>query len=196
MALIALGSMVAAAIFVTLHFLPGTNGSLSLTKISTNNSVGSGAGFGSSTVGYSPSILAYPKDVYVVLFDPLPFNAHGKSQWISALEDSVLVVVLLYSLRQLWYVPRVALARPYVALCLFFTGSFLYAFASLSNLGLISRERTVMLPFFLVLLCIPRGPARRPPRYEWELPRRVRLQRAKLMALRRTPAPGRQHIHR
>ncbi len=195
-ALIALGSMVAAAVFVTLHFLPGTNGSLSLTKISTNNSVGSGSGFGSSTVGYSPSILAYPKDVYTVLFDPLPFNAHGRSQWIPALEDLVLLVMLLYSLRQLLYVPRVALARPYVAMSVFFTGAFLYAFASLSNLGLISRERTVMMPFFLVLLCIPRGPAHKPPRYEWELPRRVRLRRAKLLALRRAAAPGRQRIHR
>ena len=195
-ALIALASGVAAAVFVTMHFLPGTNGSLSLTKISTNNGVGSGAGYGSSFVGYSPSILAYPKDIYTVLFDPLPITAHGKSQWISALEDSVLLVVLLYSLRQLWYVPRVALARPYVALCLFFTGAFLYAFASLSNLGLISRERTVMLPFFLVLLCIPRGPAHRPPRYEWELPRKVRLRRAQALGRRRAAVPGRPRAHR
>ncbi len=196
-ALIVLGSAVAAAVFVTLHFLPGTHGSLSLTKISTNNgSSGSGAGFGSSFVGYSPSLLDYPKDVYTVLFDPSPLNAHGKSEWISALEDTVLFVVVLFSLRQLWYVPRVALARPYVALCLFFTGAFLYAFASLSNLGLISRERTVMMPFFLVLLCIPRGPSRRKPRYEWELPRKARLRRAEALTLRRAALAGRRPAHR
>ena len=96
----------------------------------------------------------------------------------------MLIVVILTSLRQLRLVPRVALARTYVFMCLFFTGSFLYAFASLGNLGLITRERTVMLPFFLVLLCIPLGPRHRRPRYEWELPRRARIERRRAMALR------------
>ncbi len=57
-ALILLGSMLGVAIFVTLHFLPGTtNGSISLTEISKNNNSAVGtAGFGSSNLGYSPSI--------------------------------------------------------------------------------------------------------------------------------------------
>jgi hypothetical protein len=185
-ALILLGSMLGVAIFVTLHFLPGAT---SLTAISKNNNSTAGAGFGSSNLGYSPSVLAYPKDVYSVLFDPLPVNAHGGGQWITALENTVLVTVMLTSLRRLRLVPRVALARTYVTMCLFFTGSFLYAFASLGNLGLITRERTVMLPFLLVLLCIPRGPRHRPPRYEWELPRRARIERRKALALR--PSAGR-----
>jgi Dolichyl-phosphate-mannose-protein mannosyltransferase len=185
-ALIVLGSMLGVAIFVTLHFLPGTtNGSISLTEIAKNNNSAKGAaGFGSSNLGYSPSIAAYPKDVYSVLFDPLPINAHGGGQWISAVENSVLIWLILTSLRQLRILPRVALARTYVIMCLFFTASFLYAFAALGNLGLITRERTVMLPFLLVILCIPRGPRHRPPRYEWELPRRARIERRRAMALR------------
>ena len=64
-ALIVLGSMLGVAIFVTLHFLPGVKGSISLTEISKNNNSAAGtAGFGSSNLGYSPSMLAYPKDVY------------------------------------------------------------------------------------------------------------------------------------
>ena len=184
-ALILLGSMLGVAIFVTLHYLPGTSGSISLTEISNNNNSAKGTlGYGSSNLGYSPSVLAYPKDVYSVLFDPLPINAHGASQWITALENTVLLTVLLTSLRQLRLVPRVALARTYVTMCVFFTGSFLYAFAALGNLGLITRERTVMLPFFLVLVCIPRGPRHKRPRYEWELPRRARVARRRAMALR------------
>jgi Dolichyl-phosphate-mannose-protein mannosyltransferase len=184
-ALIVLGSMLGVAIFVTLHFLPGTKGSISLTEIAKNNNSAKGtAGFGSSTVGYSPSIAAYPKDVYAVLFDPLPLNAHGGGQWISALENSVLIYLIVTSLRRLRILPRVALARTYVTMSLFFTASFLYAFAALGNLGLITRERTVMLPFLLVILCIPRGPRHRPPRYEWELPRRARIERRRAMALR------------
>jgi hypothetical protein len=192
--LIVMGAVLAGAIFITLHFLPGTNGSINLTQISHNNSTGTGPGFGSSTVGYSPSVLAYPADVYTVLFDPLPFNAHGGGQWISAFENTVLVALVLTSLRRLWLVPRVALARPYVAMCLFFTAAFLYAFASLSNLGLITRERTMMLPFLLVLLCIPRAPRHQPPRFEWELPRRLRIRRTRALAAR-SAAPA-NVVHR
>jgi len=182
-ALIFLGSLLAVSIFVTLHYLPGVNGSLSLTQISTNNNVGV-AGNGSSNLSYSPSILAYPQDVYSVLFDPLPITAHGTSELLSAVENTVLLIVVLTSLRRLLLVPRVALARTYVAMCVVFTGAFFYAFAALGNAGLIERERAVMMPFFLVLLCIPRGPRHSPPRYEWELPRRARTARRKALTLR------------
>ena len=185
--LIFLGTLLGVAIFVTLHFLPGTTGSLSLTQISKNNNTGVGAGFGSSNLSYSPSILAYPKDVYALFLDPLPYNAHGTGQLVSAVENSVLLGVVLTSLRQLRFVPRVMLARTYVAMCLLFTGAFVYAFASLGNAGLIDRERVVMMPFFLVLVCIPRGAKHRGPRYEWELPRKVRLQRRRDMAFRGGP---------
>jgi hypothetical protein len=184
LALIVLGSMLGVAIFVTLHYLPGTNGSLSLTQISKNNNTGAGTGFGSSNLGYSPGIIHYPQDIYAVLFDPLPFNAHGSPEWVSSFENVVLVGLILTSLRRLVLMPRAALARPYVTMCLVFTAGFLYAFASLGNAGLIERERTVVLPFLLVMLCIPRGPRHRPPRYEWELPRRLRIQRRRALALR------------
>ena len=60
--------------------------------------------------------------------------------------------------------------------------SFCYFFAALGNLGLIAREATVMVPLYLVLLCIPRGPRHRPPRYIWELTRRQRLARRRAEA--------------
>ncbi len=172
--LIVLAAMVGLALFVTLHFLPGTNGSISLTSIAHNNS-GTGAGFGSSGVTYSANPVYFPKDVFVVLFDPLPFNAHSSGEWLEAAENFVLVAVVLASLRQLVILPRAALARPYLIMCLVFTASFAYAFAALGNLGLITREAAVVLPSFLVLLCTPRGPRHRPPRYVWELSRRERI---------------------
>jgi hypothetical protein len=69
-------------------------------------------------------------------------------------------------------------------MCLLFTAAFCYAFASLGNLGLITREATVTMPFFLVLLCIPRGPRHEPPRYVWELSRRQRMARRRALANR------------
>lgn len=181
--LIFLAALVGLALFVTLHFLPGTNGSISLTSIAHNNT-GTGAGFGSSGVTYSANPVFFPKDVFVVLFDPLPFNAHSSGEWLEAAENFVLVAVVLASLRQLRILPRAALARPYLIMCLVFTASFAYAFAALGNLGLITREAAVVLPSFLVLLCTPRGPRHRPPRYVWELPRRERIARRRARARR------------
>ena len=99
----------------------------------------------------------------MVLFDPLPINAHGSSQLIAAAENTVLLGLILASLRQLRIVVRASFARPYVLLCLVYSLGFMYAFAALGNLGLIERERTMLLPFLLVLLCIPRGPKRALP---------------------------------
>ena len=46
--------------------------------------------------------------------------------------------------------------------------AFPYAFAALNNLGLIDRERVLLLPFLLVPLCIPLTPRGKPPVYPWE----------------------------
>jgi hypothetical protein len=59
-------------------------------------------------------------------------------------------------------------------MCLVYSAAFLYTFAALGNLGLITRERTLLFPFLMVLLSIPRTPQGQRPRYEWELRRRDR----------------------
>lgn len=179
--LVLLATMVGVVMFVTLHFLPGLHGSVNLAQINKNNQ-GPGSGFGSSGVSYSASPLAYPRDVYVVLFDPLPFNAHSGGERFQALQNTVLVVLLLASLRNLRILPRAAFARPYLIMCFIFVVSFCYFFASLGNLGLIAREASVMVPLYLAVLCIPRGPRHRPPRYIWELSRRQRAARRRAVA--------------
>jgi hypothetical protein len=98
------------------------------------------------------------------------------------LQNTVLIVALFLGLRSLRILPRASLARPYLIMCFVYVISFCYFFASLGNLGLIAREATVMVPLYLVLLCIPRGPRRGPPRYIWELTRRQRAARKRAMA--------------
>ena len=183
-----LAIMVGVGVFVTLQFMPGLHGSVDLQSLSKGNT-GTGAGFGSSGVGYSSSPLAYPKDVYTVLLDPLPFQAHSGGQLIEAAQNTVLLIVILKSLRSLRLLPRASLARPYLIMCTLYVVAFFYYFAALGNLGLITREATMNLPFVLVLLSIPRAPRGHPPRYVWELSRRERAARRKA-ALARNIAPG------
>jgi len=169
-----LAAVLGVSIYMTVHYLHGKNGSLSLNQISKNNA-GTTSGHGSSNVSYSSSPASFPRDIYTVLFDPLPINAHGKGEILAALENMIIIGVILTSLRRLRIVVRASFARPYVMLCAVYTVGFIYTFAALGNLGLITRERTVLLPFFLVVLSIPRSPKGAPPRYEWELRRRDRL---------------------
>jgi hypothetical protein len=171
--LVFLGALVAISWFLTLHYLHG--GTLSLNQVSANNSAGSGIGFGSSGVPYSSDPATFPRDVYEVLFNPVVIKAHGNSQRVAGLENTILVIIILASLRQLRILPRAAFARPYVMMCLVYSGAFMYTFAALGNLGLIERERVMLLPFLLVLFCIPRGPKGAPPQYPWELRRKDRL---------------------
>ncbi len=184
--LVFLGGLLLLAVNVTVRYLHHGLNSSALQSTNANNAA---SGF-SGNIPYSSNFVYFPRDIYEVLFNPMLFNAHGFGQRIAALENTVILVLILMSLRNLKLVPRAAFARPYVMLCAVYTIMFLYTFAALGNLGLIERERTMMLPFLLVLLCIPRTPRGRPPRYDWELRRRVRLHRRKLAERATGRRPG------
>ena len=185
-----MGSLLFLSVFLTFHYLHTSGGSLSLNQASQNNT-GAGIGFGSSNIPYSSSPAYYWRDIYTILFDPLPFNAHGTGQLVAALENSVIVVLILISLRNLRMTVRASFARPYVMMCTIYCILFIYAFAALGNLGLIARERTLLFPFFLVLLCIPRTPRHRTNGYPWELRRKARNRQRRMLARGGVPVPPR-----
>jgi hypothetical protein len=168
--LVFLAGALAVAAYATEKLFKESGGlSSQLEQLTKNNSAGSGAGTGSSNVAYSPNPLFYFRDVYTVLFDPLPITAHGKSELLAGLENTVLLVLILSSFRQLRCIFRASVLRPYVLLCTIYSLMFMYAFAALGNLGLIYRERTLLLPFLLVLLAIPIAkPGSQQPKFPWE----------------------------
>ncbi len=183
LSLVVFGSLLALSAFLTVHYLSHSGGSLSLQQVQRNN-VGNG---GSGGITYSSDPFAFPRDIYEILLNPLPFDFHGLGELIAAGENTIILVILLASLRQLRMVPRAALARPYVMMCTVYSLGFIYTFAALGNLGLIERERTLLFPFLLVLVCIPRSPKGQPPRYPWELRRRDRNRLRAAMAAGRLP---------
>ena len=168
--------LLGVSIYLTEHFLRSSGGSFSLQQISTTDK-GSTAGFGSSNVSYSPGPTGFFHDIYTVLFDPLGFNAHGNGERLASVENLVVLGVILSSWRQLRILVRASFARPYVLLCGIYSLGFIYAFAALGNLGLITRERTLLFPFLLVVLSIPISPKGEEPQFEWELRRGERLKR-------------------
>jgi hypothetical protein len=174
--LLFMGLLLSVSIYLTLHYLKlGGNGSTTIDLgNTTKNNQGSGAGFGSSGLTYSSSPLRWPIDAYTVLFDPLPINAHGSGEYAAAVENAVILGIVVASWRQLRIMPRAAFARAYVMMCLVYSIVFVYAFAALGNLGLIYRERVMLLPFLMVLFAIPRSPKSGPNRFEWEYRRKDR----------------------
>jgi len=132
-----------------------------------------------SSLNYHPGPTGYPKDFYTVIFDPLPFNAHGNTQRLAAFENTVIIVLILTSLRRLRRLPRASFVRPYVLMCVLYSVTFPYAFAALNNLGLIDRERVLLLPFLIVPLAIPVSPKGTPPQYPWEYSEGKRKRKAR-----------------
>jgi hypothetical protein len=167
-----------------IHPLTNSKGGLgtALTKLQANNSAGTGAGFGSSGVPYSPNPLYFPRDVYTVLFDPFWFNARSITQITASIENTLIFAAIVYSLRRLRYLFRVCAQRPYVLMCLFYCVGWFYAFAALGNLGLITRERTLVLPMLFAVLAIPVARAGERP-YPWQ------VRRAKHKKTRLAPGP-------
>ena len=150
-AIVVIGAFVVLVGIAAGHFVSkvgGTGVSGTLSKVSSNNS-GVGAGFGSSNVPYSSNPLYYPRDVFAVLFDPLPIQAHSLTQLAAAAENVLILLVILFSLRQIRCVFRACLQRPYVLVCVLYSLVFLYGFAALANLGLIDR-RACLAPPLLV----------------------------------------------
>jgi len=172
------GLILALTAVLTLKFVHSSAGSVSgLLSHASKGNTGAGAGFGSSNVSYSADPLFYPKDIYTVLFDPLPITATSITKALAALENTVILVLVLTSLRRFRLTWRAGRERPYVLLCAVYSAAFIYSFAALGNLGLITRERTLLFPYLLVLLAIPVTPKKEPPQFPWDRPPMKRRER-------------------
>ncbi len=128
------------------------------------------------------SIVDYPVAFVTVLFRPFPNEVTNGQAAVSALEGIVLVGLLALSIQRLRRLPIQFIKEPYVATAVAYTLMFVYVFAFVANFGILTRQRTQVLPFIFVLVALPlvrsasdptpttgppvRGPARlRPPRH-------------------------------
>lgn len=109
-------------------------------------------------VGYAASFVT-------VVFRPFPFEVSSVPAAGSAAEGVILGLLVLTSWRRLARIPNLVLRRPYVALAVAYVFTFVYAFASIENFGILARQRTQVLPLLFVLLAIrPRERRARPSR--------------------------------
>jgi hypothetical protein len=113
---------------------------------------------GSSFSPPSPtSPTGFAMAVITVLFRPFPFEASNVGSLLASVEGTALGFLCLLSLPRFPWLFRNIRTRPYVVLALTYTLTFCYAFASIGNFGILTRQRTQVIPLLLVLICLPRA---------------------------------------
>jgi hypothetical protein len=112
-----------------------------------------GSGFEAPSTG--ASLAKLPFAAVTILFRPFLFEVHNAQAAITALESTLLLCLVLARRRAIWQAVRHLRRYPYVAFILVYSALFVVAFSSIGNFGILARERTQLLPFFLVLLAVP-----------------------------------------
>jgi hypothetical protein len=112
-----------------------------------------GSSFAAQSVVTSPVKL--PLAMVTILFRPFLFEAHNAQVAVTALESFLLLCLTISRRRSVWQAIRHPRRRPYVAFVSVYLTVFVVAFSTISNFGILARERTQLLPFFMVLLAIP-----------------------------------------
>jgi hypothetical protein len=124
-----------------------------------------GSNFAAPSATVSPA--QFPLAAVTILFRPFLFEVHNAQAAVTALESTMLLCLAVARRRGIWRAVRHPRRRPYVAFVVVFSVLFVVAFSGISNFGILARERTQLLPFFLVLLAVPAvrpRPAGRPAR--------------------------------
>jgi hypothetical protein len=101
------------------------------------------------------SVWGIPIAVVTVVFRPFLWEAGNAQMIVQSLEGVFLLGLTVRSWPRLRQLPAVLRKAPYVVFSLVFTSAFIWAFSGFGNFGILSRQRVLMIPFFLVLLALP-----------------------------------------
>lgn len=119
-----------------------------LADVSTQTATG-----GSQISGGSPTNpLNLPMATITVLFRPLIYEAGSLQTLLTAMEGTALLGLLVWKLPTMWRNKGLLREKPYLLLCLFYTGGFIFGFSAVLNLGILARQRVQVLPMFLAMV--------------------------------------------
>lgn len=110
--------------------------------------------------------VMWPYAVLRTLTRPLLIEARGSAQLFTAVEMTLLLGLAAVSYRRVLHLPKLVFTVPFVTFAmttLFLTG---LAFSSFANLGILARQKALVFPFLLLVVCLPALPRR--PRHDPE----------------------------
>lgn len=121
------------------------------------------AGGGSEFVPPSvASPLDYPWAVLRTLTRPLPYEVTGLSTLLPALETTAVILLALFGFRRLMSLPGMLRRSPFTVLHVLVVVMGALAYTSFSNLAILVRQRSLLMPSLLFLLCLPPLTSNRP----------------------------------
>jgi hypothetical protein len=116
--------------------------------------------------------VGYAQAAVTVLFRPFPFEAHGAEALVASAEALGLLALAAMSWKRLRTIPGRIRPQPYVTQAIAYILIFFFAFGTIGNFGILSRERSQVMPFVFVLLAL----SARTAGEEAPAPKRTRMQ--------------------
>ena len=96
--------------------------------------------------------LNFPMAAVTILFRPLPWEAHNLQALVQSLEGIILISLVLWQLKNLGRAILSSRSNTYLLFILVYIIAFIFLFTNVQNFGTLARERTMMLPFFFMLI--------------------------------------------
>ncbi len=146
---------------------------------------------GSSLGGHAVGVAAVPIGLFNVLFRPLPFEANGLTMFIAAVEVALFWSMIFRSRRAVRRVLRQWRKLPFLLFGAGFGGLWATLIGlTFVNMGILARQRTLMMPFLVAVLALAMAVEER-DRMGADAERRRRPQRQRVApATRRRQGPG------
>jgi hypothetical protein len=90
-----------------------------------------------------------------VLFRPFVIEASNLEMLGSAMEGAFLLALTLWRIRWLIAALKGVRRMPYIVVMMAYAGVSIVALSAVGNFGILTRQRTLIFPAYLVLLCVP-----------------------------------------
>lgn len=129
-----------------------------LDEVARNTGQGGSQFVTDTETNFDPS--SFPTAFVNVMFRPFPWQANNTQALVAAAESAFLMVLFVMGWRRIVGALRAVVRTPYVVVCGVYTVLFVFGFSAFSNAGILVRQRVQVLPFVLVLLCLPAVRAR------------------------------------
>lgn len=99
--------------------------------------------------------INWPVAAARTLTRPLLIEARSIASMLPAIEMTALLALLVVSWRRLRNLPTLVMRQPFLVFVVLAVLMFGVAFSSIGNLGILVRQRSLVLPLMLVLWCVP-----------------------------------------
>lgn len=96
--------------------------------------------------------LDIPEGILKVLFRPLPNEARNAQSLVASAEGVILLGLVIWQIPAMFRNRAQLRKSPYLLLCLVYVALFIWGWSAILNLGIMARQRSLVIPFLLALI--------------------------------------------